>query len=76
MIYHYIMHQQVLCSKVINCEHVMKVVMKMINSIHARPLQHRFVQALLDEMSAQYGDLLYTEVHWLSRGKVSKDLNS
>ncbi len=69
--YHCIIHQQVLCSKVINYEQVMKVVVKIINSIRARPLQHRLFKALLDEVSAQYGDLLlYTEVRWLSRGKV------
>lgn len=69
--YHCIIHQQVLCSKVINYEHIMKVIVKIINSIHARPLQQRLFKAFLDEVNAQYGGfLLYTEVLWLSRGKV------
>ncbi len=52
---HCIIRQQVLCSKVIHCEHVMKVVVKIINCVCARPLQHRLFKALLDEVSAQYG---------------------
>ena len=71
--YHCIIHQQVLCSKVVNYEHVMKVVIKIINSIRARALQHRLFKSLLDEVDAQYGDLvLFTEVRWLSRGNVLK----
>ena len=56
--YHCIIHQQVLCSKVVNYEHVMKVVVKMINSIRARALRHRLFKSLLDEVDAQYGDLV------------------
>lgn len=63
--YHCIIYQQVLCSKVMNYAHV-----KIINVIHARPLQHWLFKAVLDEVSAQYGDLLYTEVRWLNKGKV------
>ena len=71
--YHCIIHQQVLCSKVVNYEHVMKVVIRIINSIRARALQHRLFKSLLDEVDAQYGDLvLFTEVRWQNRGNVLK----
>jgi hypothetical protein len=37
--YHCAIHQQDLCTKVINFQHVMSVVQKVVNSIRARPLQ-------------------------------------
>jgi hypothetical protein len=69
--YHCVIHQQAVCTKVIDFQHVMSVVEKIVNSIRARPLQHRLFKHLLDEIDAHYGDLiLHTEVRWLSRGKV------
>ncbi|XP_021928903.1 general transcription factor II-I repeat domain-containing protein 2A-like [Zootermopsis nevadensis] len=51
--------------------HVMNVVKKIINSIRAAPLQHRLFKALLGEFEGKHSDLiLYTEVRWLSKGKV------
>ena len=70
--YHCIIHQQALCSKVINYEHIMKVVVKIVNSIRARPLQHRLFKALLDEVSAQYGDLVLYTVHRSALAKQGK----
>jgi len=56
---------------VINFEHVMSVVQKIVNSICGKPLQHRLFKHLLDEIDSHYEDLiLLTEVHWLSRGNV------
>jgi hypothetical protein len=49
----------------------MNVVQKIVNSIRAKPLQHRLFKHLLDEIDAHYADLiLHTEVRWLNRGKV------
>lgn len=56
--YHCIIHQQVLCAKVIGFDHVMTPVVDIINSIRARPKQRRIFKLLLEEMSAEYGDLL------------------
>jgi hypothetical protein len=69
--YHCVIHQQALCTKVICFQHVMSVVQKTINSVCARPPQHRLFKHSLDEIDAHYEDLiLHTEVHWLSGEKV------
>lgn len=69
--YHCILHQEQLCAKSIGLKNVMQDVIAIVNNIRSKALSHRQFQALLDEMEAQYGDLLYhQEVRWLSRGKV------
>ena len=69
--YHCIIHQQALCAKVIGFGHVMTPVVKIINNIRSKAKQHRIFKVLLQEMSAEYGDLLlHTEIRWLSRGRV------
>jgi len=61
--YHCVIHQQALCTNVINFQHVMSTVQKIVNLIHARPLQLRLFKHLLDETYVHYGDLiLHTEV--------------
>ncbi len=73
VVLHCIIHQQALCSKCLKYEHVMSVVLKCINYIRSRSLQHRQFRAFLEEIEATYGDVLYfTEVRWLSRGNVLK----
>lgn len=69
--YHCIIHQQAICAKVMGFEHVMKPVVKIVNSIRAKAKQHRTFKQLLEECDAAYGDLLlHTDVRWLSKGKV------
>ncbi|CAL9703583.1 unnamed protein product [Knipowitschia caucasica] len=71
--YHSIIHQQSLCAKVTGFDHVMTPVIKIINSIRAKAKQHRTFKLLLEELSAEYGDLLlHTEIRWLSRGRILK----
>lgn len=69
--YHCIIHQEVLCSKVIPFQNIICTVTKVINSIRAASMQHRLFKLLLQEDSSEYEDLItYTAVRWLSRGKV------
>ncbi len=69
--YHCILHQEQLCAKSIGLKNVMQDVIAIVNNICSKALSHRQFKALLDEMDAQYGDVLYhQEVRWLSRGKV------
>ena len=71
--FHCIIHQQALCRKIANLEHVMKAVDKIVNYIKARGLNHRQFCTLMDELEVEYRDVIYhCEVHWLSRGKVLK----
>ncbi|KAK0145575.1 General transcription factor II-I repeat domain-containing protein 2 [Merluccius polli] len=70
---HCIIHQHALCSKCLTFQHVMSVIVKCVNYIRSRGLQHRQFRAFLEEIEASYGDVLYfTEVRWLSRGNVLK----
>uniref|UniRef100_A0A6P7HAE6 General transcription factor II-I repeat domain-containing protein 2A-like n=1 Tax=Diabrotica virgifera virgifera TaxID=50390 RepID=A0A6P7HAE6_DIAVI len=68
---HCIIHQQVLCSKILNMDDIMKITTKIVNSIRARSLQRRLFKAQVEASdSAEHTDLLlHTDVRWLSRGK-------
>ena len=69
--FHCIIHQQVLCSKVLKFEDIMNVVVSTVNFIRRHGLNHRQFQTFLSEIDSEYGDVLYhTEVRWLSKGKV------
>ena len=68
---HCIIHQESLCAKSANLVGVMSVVVKVVNSILSRSLNHRQFQALMDEVNVHYNHLLYfCEVRWLSRGAM------
>ena len=68
---HCLIHQQALCCKVLTWDSVMKVVVSCINFIRAKGLKHRQFQEFLSELASAHGDVLYyTEVQWLSRGRV------
>ena len=68
---HCIIHQEALCGKKIQMKNVMDVVVKTVNFIRARSLNHRQFTSFLSSMESEYGELLYhTEVRWLTRGNV------
>jgi hypothetical protein len=69
---HCIIHQQALCSKHANMQNVMSFVVKAVNFIKkSSSLAHRQFKQMLEDVEAEYGDLLlHSEVRWLSRGKV------
>ncbi|XP_076044814.1 general transcription factor II-I repeat domain-containing protein 2-like [Oratosquilla oratoria] len=70
-IMHCIIHQESLCAKSTNLGDVMSVVVKDVNSILSRSLNHHQFRVLMDEVNVHYNDLLYfCEVHWLSRGAM------
>ena len=70
---HCIIHQQNLCARSVKFRNVMDIVIKSINFIRSRGLNHRQFQTLLSEMNDEHGDLAYyTEVRWISRGHMLK----
>ncbi|KAJ4452040.1 hypothetical protein ANN_03555 [Periplaneta americana] len=48
-----------LCAKNMNHSNVMDVVVRTINFIRSKGLNHREFRALLDDINSEYGDLLY-----------------
>lgn len=70
---HCLIHQQNLCAHVLCMNHVMDVVIKVVNYIRSHALKHRQFKEYLNELSSQYGDIVYfTNVRWLSRGTCLK----
>jgi hypothetical protein len=62
-LFHCIIQQQVLCSKVIKIDNVFKKVAKTVNFIRVRELNHRIFTSLLKDLESDYEDLPYnTEV--------------
>nr|XP_022915286.1 general transcription factor II-I repeat domain-containing protein 2A-like [Onthophagus taurus] len=59
MQFHCIIHQEALCSKKIEFQNVMKVVVSTVNCIKSRGLNHRQFKQFLDDIESEYGDLLY-----------------
>lgn len=70
--FHCIIHQQALFAKNLCLNDVMKICVQIINKIRGghNALNHRKFKAFLEEVEADYGDiLLFTEIRWLSRGR-------
>ncbi|CAK9816443.1 General transcription factor II-I repeat domain-containing protein 2A [Anthophora plagiata] len=61
--YHCIIHQEALCGKTLNMQHVMLPVVKCVNKIRARALNRREFREYCELLDLEYGDLiLYCEV--------------
>ena len=72
---HCIIHQQALCGKMLQTSDVMKTVVQIVNLIRSgnKAHRHRRFITFLEELNAEFSDLpLYTNVRWLSAGKVLK----
>ncbi|KAJ4446530.1 hypothetical protein ANN_13226 [Periplaneta americana] len=55
----------------LNMDNVMNIVVKTFNKIKSKALKHRQFRTFLKDMSQHYHDLIYyTEVRWLSRGRM------
>lgn len=68
---HCIIHQETLCKSALEMKHVLDVVIKIVNSIRSRALNHRQFQEFLYSLQSEYSDVLYyTKVRWLSAGRV------
>lgn len=70
---HCILHRQALMSKTlpVTLKNVMNYVVKIVNFIRGRALNHRLFKAFCSELDENASVLLFhTEVRWLSRGKV------
>ncbi|UYV78774.1 hypothetical protein LAZ67_16002706 [Cordylochernes scorpioides] len=69
---HCIIHQEVLCTKVIKMKNVLTY-KKIINFIRSRGLNQRQFSLFLTDLESEYsGFSYYTEVRWLSCSKVLK----
>ena len=70
-VYHCIIHQEALCGKALQMEHVMSTIKPVVYFIRAKGLNHLQFKSFLEKLDSEYRDMSYhTEVRWLSRGKV------
>jgi len=74
---HCFIHQESLCAKSVGMRDMISIVVKLVNAVLARPLNHRIFKRMREAAETDYGDLLYhTEDHWLSRGNVLRNVES
>ncbi|XP_066945264.1 general transcription factor II-I repeat domain-containing protein 2A-like [Macrobrachium rosenbergii] len=57
--YHCLIHQQQLCAQKLNMKHLMTDLVKAVNFIRSRVLNHREFKAFLDEVGSEYEDVVY-----------------
>ncbi|XP_023311965.1 general transcription factor II-I repeat domain-containing protein 2B-like [Anoplophora glabripennis] len=71
--HHCIIHQEQLCTKVLELKPVMDKVVQTVNFIRARGLNHRQFQAFLSDVGSDHEDIVYfSRVRWLSRAATLK----
>ena len=65
---HCIIHEESLASKHLKMNHVMQPIIKIVNFIRSRGLNHRQFRQFLEALVEKFSDVPYfTEVRWLSR---------
>ena len=67
-----IIHQEALCKSVLQLNHVVKAVIKLINYIKGRGLHHRQFIKFFEKIDSDHQDLLYHSHVKLSLGKACK----
>ena len=53
-------------------KHLMNDIVKVVNFIRSRGLNHREFKAYLDEVGSEYEDVYFSKVRWLSRATTLK----
>ncbi|KAK4881591.1 hypothetical protein RN001_004910 [Aquatica leii] len=67
---HCMIHQETLCTRVLNLKHVVSVVTKVVNFIRGRALNHRQFVTFLQDIDCEFTNIPYhTEIRWLSLAK-------
>ena len=73
IVLHCIIHQEALCAKIISFQHVTNILVKAVNFIRSRGLNHHEFQQLMADIDAEYSDVKYfCEVRWLSKAGMLK----
>jgi hypothetical protein len=71
--HHCFIHQQVLCSKILQFNHVLSVVVNIVNYFRKNKTKHRIFKQFLKDCETEFGDVVYhTEIRWLSKANVLK----
>ncbi|GBP90908.1 General transcription factor II-I repeat domain-containing protein 2B [Eumeta japonica] len=71
LIFHCIVHQEALCSKVISWKEIMDTTTSTVNFIRRNRLTHSQFQRFLEDLEADHNYVVYyCEVSWLSQGAV------
>ena len=72
--FHCIIHQESLCKSSLKLKHFMDPVVHAVNAIRACTLKHRQFQSFLEDIEADFIDVLYhTNVRWLKYRKSTKE---
>uniref|UniRef100_A0A0L8HLD8 Uncharacterized protein n=1 Tax=Octopus bimaculoides TaxID=37653 RepID=A0A0L8HLD8_OCTBM len=71
--FHYILRQKSFCKPALDLKHVVNPVMSMVNTIRIRAFYHLQFKSHLEDMEAQYGDVIYhNSVRWHVRSFKTK----
>jgi hypothetical protein len=59
MQYHCIIYQQNLCAKYVSLQDLIKVIVKIVNFIRQKGLNHREFQTYISQTEVEYGDVIF-----------------